>query len=133
MRIEKFFHVAVEVPDLDKALEFYTEVLSLGLVNREQLPEKKLEVAFVAGEGCEIELMCYEDSKQRSFAPIEVSHLQHLSFEVDDIEEAMAYLKKNGIVLESTDPIPVFDGKVLYNTFRGPGGELLEIAQIRER
>ncbi|HAY98453.1 MAG TPA: lactoylglutathione lyase, partial [Mesotoga sp.] len=59
MKINKFFHVAVEVPNLDDALEFYIGLLGLRLVNREKLPEKKLEVAFVAGEGCEIELMCY--------------------------------------------------------------------------
>lgn len=129
MKINKFFHVAVEVPDLDKALEFYIDLLGLKLVNREKLPEKKLEVAFVAGEGCEIELMCYEDSKERKFAPESQSHFQHLSFVVDDIEKAMDYLKSNGIELESPDPIPVFDGKVFYNTFKGPGGELLEIAE----
>ncbi len=133
MRINRFFHVAVEVPDLDKALEFYTGLLSLSLINREQLPEKHLEVAFVAGEGCEIELMCFEDSKDRRFAPESESHFQHLSFLVNDIEKAMAYLKERGIALESEEPIPVFDGRVRYNTFRGPGGELLEIAQIMKR
>jgi catechol 2,3-dioxygenase-like lactoylglutathione lyase family enzyme len=133
MKISKFFHVAIEVPDLDKAIEFYTGLLSLSLINREKLPEKKLEVAFVAGEGCEIELMCYEDSKDRQFAPENQSHFQHLSFLVNNIDTAMNYLKEKGIELESEEPIPVFNGRVCYNTFKGPGGELLEIAQIMKR
>ncbi|WP_292593534.1 VOC family protein, partial [Mesotoga sp. UBA5825] len=70
-----------------------------------------------------------EDSKEREFAPESQSHFQHLSFVVDDIEKAMDYLKSNGIELESPDPIPVFDGKIFYNTFKGLGGELLEIAE----
>lgn len=132
MMIRKFFHVAIEVPDLDEALNFYIELLDLKLVTREKLPEKNLEVAFVAGDGCEIELMCFADSKKRKFAPISRSHLQHLSFQVDDIVQAMNFLKENDIELESPEPIPVFDGKVLYNTFKGPGGELLEIAEIKK-
>ncbi len=133
MKIDRFFHVAIEVPNLDEALRFYTELLGLRLVNSEQLPEKKLEVAFVAGQGCEIELMCFQDSYKRAFARNDESHIQHLSFEVDDITQAMDYLKRSGVVLDSDEPIPVFDGKVLYNTFNGPGGELLEIAQVMKR
>jgi len=133
MKISKFFHVAIEVPDLDKAIEFYTGLLSLSLINREKLPEKKLEVAFVAGEGCEIELMCYEDSKDRQFAPENQSHFQPRSFLVSNIDAAMTFLKEKGIELESEEPIPVFNGRVCYNTFKGPGGELLEIAQIMKR
>lgn len=132
MNISKFFHVAIEVPNLEKALNFYTRLLNLKLVTREKLPEKKLEVAFVAGENCEIELMCFEDSDKRKFAPESKSHIQHLSFQVDDIVQTMNYLKENDIELESPEPIPVFNGKVYYNTFKGPGGELLEIAEIKK-
>jgi catechol 2,3-dioxygenase-like lactoylglutathione lyase family enzyme len=76
--------------------------------------------------------MCFADSKKREFAPVSKSHLQHLSFQVDNIVQVMDYLKENDIELESPEPIPVFDGKVLYNMFKGPGGELLEIAEIKK-
>jgi len=133
VKIRKIFHVAVEVPDLNEAIDFYTKILDLTLVSRHKLPEKKLEVAFISGEGCEIELMSYENSKDKKFVEEEYSHFQHLAFEVDNIDEAMNRLSEKGIVFDSAEPIPVFGGKVYYNTFRGPGQELLEIAEIKQK
>lgn len=133
MKIRKFFHIAIEVPNLDKAIDFYTKSLDLTLISRHKLADKKLEVAFVGGEGCEIELMCYESCKDKNYVEEEHSRFHHLAFEVDDINEAMNELSKKGIVFDSAEAIPVFGGKIYYNTFRGPANELLEIAEIKQK
>jgi methylmalonyl-CoA epimerase len=131
MLLNNFYHIGIEVPDLQEAKKFYMELIGLELDFEERLPEKKLTVAFLKGKGCELELMCFDNSNEKNFAATEESHVQHISFLVDDIDEAMAYLKDKGIELESEEPISVFNGKTLYNTFNGPGGELLEIAEIK--
>jgi len=132
MKINKIFHIAIEVPDLKEAIDFYVEKLGFSLDSIHKLPEKKLEVAFLKGENFEIELMCFENSKNKVFASENLSHFQHLAFEVEDINIAMNELIKKGINFDHEQPIPVFNGKVYYNTFRGPGNELLEIAEIKK-
>ena len=131
MLLNNFYHIGIEVPDLEKAKKFYMDLIGLEMDFEERLPEKNLTVAFLKGKGCEIELMCFDDSNEKDFAPTEKSRIQHISFIVEDINGAMDYLKSNGIKLESEKAISVFGGKTLYNTFNGPGGELLEIAEIK--
>ena len=129
MTINQFYHVAIEVPDLEDAIKFYTEIINLEVAAIERLEEKNLRVAFLKGTGCQIEMLCYGDSYERELVSESISHFQHLSFRVDDIRMAMKTLEDRGITFDSEKPIPVFGGRVYYNTFRGPGGELLEIAE----
>ena len=129
MRFSKFHHIGLEVPDIEAAKDFYIDKLGLTLDFEERLAEKKLNIAFVSGQGCMIELMCFDDSKDRAFAENTHARIQHLAFEVEDVDQAMRELGAKGIIFDFERPVRVFEGKpTVYNTFRGPAGEILEIA-----
>ncbi|HOO32631.1 MAG TPA: VOC family protein [Thermotogota bacterium] len=129
MTFNKFHHIGLEVPELETAKAFYIDQLGFTLDFEERLEEKKLKVAFIKGQGCMIELMCFDDSKDRSFAENDTARFQHLAFEVEDVAQAMKELQTKGITFDFDEPVLVFDGKTtVYNTFKGPSGEILEIA-----
>ena len=94
----KFLHTMVRIHDLDQSLDFYINKLGLVEVRRQDVPEGKFTLIFLAtakGEA-EIELTHNWDSKEeytigRNFG--------HLAFEVDDIYQTCQQLQASGVII----------------------------------
>ena len=50
-------HIALEVSDMDRALEFYTDKMGFILVSREINDEEKEEFCFLKSDGTSLELI----------------------------------------------------------------------------
>ena len=90
----KLRYTGIQVRDLDSSLKFYTKVLGMRVVSRVRVPETRGEFAVVRCDGCDhyLELNWYENQEYRSG-----DELDHIAFEVEDLDLALAELAKKGV------------------------------------
>lgn len=90
----RFLHTSITVRDLDESLAFYTKVLGLEFERRRPIPENHAEIAFVKdpASGARIELTWWEG--KGAFEAGE--QLDHLAFEVEDLDAALAAARAQG-------------------------------------
>jgi catechol 2,3-dioxygenase-like lactoylglutathione lyase family enzyme len=90
----KLRYTAIQVRDLEKAINFCTNVLGMRLTSRVKVPETKGEFATVrpADSDHHIEINWYEGQDYRSG-----DELDHIAFEIADLTAAPSELAKKGI------------------------------------
>jgi len=133
--IGKLNHVAIAVPDLEKATAIYRDVL--GAKVSEPLPQPKhgVTVVFVELPNTKVELLLPMGEKSPIAAFLEKNPsggIHHMCFEVNDILAARDELKANGArVLGDGEPkIGAHDMPVLFLHPKDFNGCLLELQQI---
>ncbi|OCL28055.1 hypothetical protein U472_02320 [Orenia metallireducens] len=100
MKLNKIHHIAIICSEYEKSKEFYVNILNLKVIKetyRENRDSYKLDLAI--GEDSQIELFSFSNPPQRPSYP-EARGLRHLAFEVDDIEETVKELERQGVVVE---------------------------------
>ena len=87
-------YTAIQVRDLDLSLEFYTKILGMRMVSRIKVKETRGEFAVVKCEGCDhyLELNWYQNQEYRLG-----DELDHIAFEVVDLNLALAKLAEKGV------------------------------------
>ena len=85
----RFVYAGIEVKDLDQSIKFYTEGLGMELLDRHPIPATGGEVAGLKSKDSAqlLELNWYPKAEYQ-----EGSELDHLAFEVDDVEREMERL-----------------------------------------
>lgn len=124
MKLEQIHHVAIIVSDYKKSKEFYVEKLGFPVVRevyREDRGDWKLDLK--AGD-CELEIFGVKNPPKRVTRP-EACGLRHLAFRVDNIEEAVEWLKDRGIETEPVRMDPYTQSHMTF--FSDPDGLPLEI------
>lgn len=125
MKINAVHHIAIICSDYEKSKDFYINKLGFTIereVYRKERDSYKLDLK-VNGV-YQIELFSFPNCPPRPSYP-EARGLRHLSFEVDNINEAVAELKKNGIV---TEPIRIDEyTNKRFTFFEDPDNLPLEI------
>ena len=131
-KITKLNHVAVVVPDLDDALDFWRGALGLHFSHIENVPEQKSQVAFLPVGDSEVELVkpTTGDSGVSKFLSERGAGIHHLCFEVDDLNGMLAELKAKGIRLINETP-QVLEGRmVAFIHPKSANGVLVELYQL---
>ena len=121
--IKNLDHVAIVVSDMDRAIEFYTEVLGLRLIldGRTEGGEKK---SFL-GTKSKVLIALSEDKNRSAQIGEYVQGVNHVAFGVDDVEKSSRILKERGVTFIE---IKVGDdGKGKAYHFLDPDGLELEI------
>ncbi len=133
--IGKLNHVAIAVPDLDKAAKTYRDTLGARVSRPQAEPDHGVTVIFVELPNTKIELLHPLGSNSPIAKFLEKypdGGLHHLCYEVDDIIAARDRLKAEGArVLGDGEPKIGAHGKpVLFLHPKDFAGTLVEIEQV---
>ncbi|HYY88940.1 MAG TPA: methylmalonyl-CoA epimerase [Chloroflexota bacterium] len=124
-------HVGIAVPSIDDAMHFYGEKLGLSLLERLDLPERQLKVAFVRASNVLIELLepTEPDTTVARFIERRGPGLHHLCFGTPNIREHLRDLKDKGVELIDDAPRPGAQGEVAFLQPSAALGVLVELFQ----
>ncbi|MCL4869350.1 MAG: methylmalonyl-CoA epimerase [Anaerolineae bacterium] len=131
--IKKISHIAVIVPDLDEAMDFWVEALGLELSHVEHVEDQAVDVAFLPAGESDIELLkpITEDSGVAKFLQKRGPGIHHICFEVEDISQSLARLKARGIQLINEEPTIGTGGKkIAFIHPKSTGGVLVELYEL---
>jgi len=133
--IKKISHIAIVVPELEEALDFWVDTLGLPLAHVEHVPDQDVDVAFLPSGESEIEIL--EPISERSgvarFLQKRGPGMHHICFEVDDIELMLAKLRAAQVPLINEDPTIGTGGKkIAFVHPKGTGGVLVELYELTE-
>jgi glyoxylase I family protein len=123
--LKRIHHAAIICSDYQKSKSFYCEVLGLKVIAehyRAARDSYKLDLALP--DGSQIELFSFPSPPKRASNP-EAQGLRHLAFAVDNIDDAIAHLKRCHIDVE---PIRVDEyTQKRFTFFADPDGLPLEL------
>ncbi len=133
-KVTKINHVAIVVPEIDGALNFWRDALGLELDHVEDVPSQKSQVAFIPLGGSEIELVrpTTTDSGVAKFLTERGAGMHHLCLEVDDIDGMLADLKAKGIRLINETATQLEGRKVAFVHPKSANGVLVELYQLTD-
>jgi methylmalonyl-CoA/ethylmalonyl-CoA epimerase len=131
--IKSINHIAVIVPELEGALNFWEGALGLKLARTEAVPEEGVDVAFLPVGQSNVELMrpTMADSGVARFLEKRGPGIHHLCFEVDDIEATMTRLREHNVQLINEQPQTGIGGRrYAFVHPKSTGGVLVELYQL---
>lgn len=140
--ITEIRHAGIVVSDMDKALEFYCDLLGLKIVN--DFTEESDHINAILGfSGIRlrivkltidnkmlIELFQFLNPKKSSISPpIWNIGCSHIAFSVDDIDKEFEKLSKNGVRF-NCPPCISPDGYAKYTYCQDPDGTNIELVEV---
>lgn len=124
----RILHTMLRVGDLERSLAFYTEVLGMKLLRRQDFPDGQFTLAFVGyqeeSEGAVLELTHNWGVESYDLG----KGFGHVALEVDDAYEACAKVKALGgkVVREAG---PMLHGTTVIAFVEDPDGYKIEFIQ----
>lgn len=124
----RILHTMLRVGDLDKSIGFYTEVLGMKLLRREEYPDGKFTLAFV-GFQSEVESAVIELTYNWGVDKYDLgSGYGHIAIEVDNAYEACESVRrKGGSVIREAGPMK--HGTTVIAFVSDPDGYKVELIQ----
>jgi len=123
-----FAYTGIAVRDLDRSIRFYTENLDMKLLRRSTIMETGGEIAELKSpDGNQLlELNWYPDRKEYCNG----HELDHLAFDVDDVDQALTELKAQGVDV-AVEPFNEGNGRLAF--VKDPDGIWIELTGPRKR
>ncbi|WP_061789319.1 lactoylglutathione lyase [Herbaspirillum rubrisubalbicans] len=127
----RMLHTMLRVGNLDRSIDFYTQVLGMKLLRRNDYPEGKFTLAFV-GYGEESDHTVLELTHNWDTPSYDLgSGYGHIAIEVEDAYQACEAVKaKGGIVTREAGPMK--HGKTVIAFVQDPDGYKIEFIQKKE-
>jgi lactoylglutathione lyase len=118
----RYLHTMVRVSDLERSLDFYCNKLGLKEIQRQDVPQGRYTLVFLAPEGqtdTAIELTYNWDPETLTGG----RNFGHLAYEVDNIYEVCEGLLRQGVTINR----PPRDGRMAF--IRSPDEISIELLQ----
>lgn len=126
-----FVHASIRTSDMERSIDFYTRLLGLALVNRREIPQNNAEIAFLQdpqAKGATLELTYYRNQKKFIQADYEDRVFDHLAFEVKDMQETIAAMRKEKVTI-TDEPFKLSSTGSLIAFVEDPDGTLIELIE----
>jgi lactoylglutathione lyase len=122
----KFLHTMIRVRDLDRSIQFYTDVLGMQLLRRKDYPDGEFTLAFV-GYGDESENTVVELTHNWGVDDYEIgTAFGHLAIAVDDVYTACEEIRALGGKV-TREPGPMKHGATVLAFVEDPDGYKIEL------
>ncbi len=124
----RILHTMIRVGELDRSIEFYSDVLGMQLLRKKDYPDGKFTLAFIGygpeSEGAVIELTHNWETKEYKLG----NGFGHIAIQVDDAYAACEAIRKRGgnIVREAG---PMKHGSTVIAFIEDPDGYKIELIQ----
>lgn len=133
MKIKRIEHVGVVVKDVEKSRALWEGCFGIKLDSVETNPERPVKLAiYPVGESM-VELIAgtTPDSKHAKMVTEGKGGINHLCFEVENIDDALTELRAKGIpLLDQTPRIGHAGCRIAFLDPAGTDGCLIELAQL---
>lgn len=123
----KFDHIMIRVMELEKSLDFYVRIMGMTILRKNEYPEGEFTNVFI-GYGPEnktttIELTNNWDTNK----PYDKGNAYgHIAFNVQNLTEAMEYLKSEGVKIKS-EAKKMNHGNRMLGFIFDPDGYVIEL------
>lgn len=119
-----FLFNTIEVADIEKSLQFYTEILNLELARRFK-PRPGVEIIFLEDEqGNNVELIEY---KERKNPDSKKESKIKMGFGVEDLDQTIKFLNDKKIAIKE-GPIQIKDGRFI--NIEDPDGVMIGLYEF---
>ncbi len=122
----RILHTMLRVGNLERSLDFYTNVLGMKLLRKKDYPEGRFTLAFV-GYGEESETAVLELTHNWDTEKYDLGNgYGHIALEVDDVYAACDRIKAKGGVV-TREPGPMKHGSSILAFVEDPDGYKIEL------
>lgn len=122
----RILHTMLRVGDLQRSIQFYTDVLGMKLLRQKDYPDGKFTLAFI-GYGDEAENTVIELTYNWDVDSYEMGNAYgHIALEVDDVYQAADNIKqRGGKILREAGPMNA--GTTIIAFIEDPDGYPIEL------
>jgi methylmalonyl-CoA epimerase len=128
-------HIGVAVEAIEPAMELYRDAFELDVAHREVVEEQGVEAVLLDVGENHVELLAPlgPDTPVGKFLTSRGPGLHHVAYQVEDIDAALAAVRRTGLKLIDEQPRKGIRGsRVAFMHPRSTGGVLTEIVQPAE-
>ena len=126
-----FTHTSIRTSNMERSIDFYTRILGLKLLSRREIPQNNAEIAFLQdpeGKGAKLELTLFRNQKKFIQAEYEDRLFDHLAFEIKNMEETIALMRREKITI-TDEPFRLSPTGSLLAFVEDPDGTLIELIE----
>ncbi len=126
-----FVHASIRTSNMERSICFYTELLGMKLVSRQEIPRNNAEIAFLQdaeAKGALLELTFYRGQKKFVQADYKERLFDHLAFEVKDMQKTLNAMRKENVTV-TDEPFRISPGGSLIAFVEDPDGTLIELIE----
>lgn len=126
----KYLHTMIRVNDLDQSIKFYTEVLGMNLLSRDDYPEGKFTLSFLS----------YGKTKQDPCLELTYNYGKHsydlgdgyghMAFATENIYETCEKIRSQGGKV-TREPGPMKHGTTIIAFIEDPNGYKIELIESK--
>ncbi len=122
-------HTAIEVRDLDGAIDWYRDYLNFRFERRIELVDAGIEIAYMVSDALRIELLRRAEEGDTSEATNRFRSSMHICFAVDDVDAAAGELRRRGVEF-AQEPKLIAPAGVKNLWIRAFEGHLIEFLEV---